>query len=344
MTGKSVVIIAEAGVNHNGDIMLAKRLIDAAANAGADYVKFQTWITEELIDKDAPKAAYQEANDDSATQFDMLKKLELSFGQFRELKNYAEKAGVKFLSTPDEEKSLDFLVNELGLDLIKIGSGEVTNVPYLRKVGSMKKKVILSTGMSYLDEVRIAYDTLIEAGASSVSLLHCTSNYPASFDSLNLHAMNALATTFPNAVIGYSDHSEGTEASIAAVALGARIIEKHFTLDKNMPGPDHKASLDTEELALLVKQVRNIEKALAGSGKKEPHACEHDTRKVVTKGIYLKQNVRAGEAVLEENIITKRPVKGIPANEFFKVAGRKVKRDIAAGEHIQWNDLLNEQE
>ena len=261
---KSVIIIAEAGVNHNGSIAIAKQLIDSAAKAGVDYVKFQTWITDDIVDINAPKAQYQKDNDQSVSQYEMLKRLELTFDEFRELKSYCAAAGVDFLSTPDDFRSLDFLVDDLGLKVIKVGSGELTNIPFLKKIGLKRKEVILSTGMGSLGEIERAYYTLLEAGATKVSILHCTSNYPATYDSVNLKAMQTLALAF-NTEIGYSDHTEGNEVSIAAVALGAKIIEKHFTLDKTMDGPDHKASIDPDELSLLVNQIRNTEKAISGN-------------------------------------------------------------------------------
>lgn len=326
-----VIIIAEAGVNHNGDINIAKKLIEAAKDAGADYVKFQTWITEDLIDINAPKAAYQIENDGSMTsQYEMLKKLELSFDDFRVLKSYAEEIDIQFLSTPDEVKSLDFLVDELNLPVIKVGSGEVTNIPYLKKIGAKKRDVILSTGMSNLAEVEKAYKTLLDSGARSITLLHCTSNYPAPYDSINLRAMKFLQNHF-NCRVGYSDHTEGSEVSIAAVALGASIIEKHFTLNKKLPGPDHKASLDIAELKNFVRQIRNTEKALSGTGKKEIQISEIETKKVVTKGIYLDKDVQKGDLITDEMLIMKRPVVGINAMMYDQLIGKKITIDLKKG-------------
>ena len=333
----SVLIIAEAGVNHNGSIEKAMELIKLAKECGADVVKFQTWVTEELISLDAPKAAYQISNDESLSQFEMLKKLELSFEDFRKLKKYADEIKINFLSTPDEEKSLDFLVDDLEMKLIKVGSGEVTNIPYLKKIGQKKLPVILSTGMSYLSEVEKAYYTLLESGALEVTILHCTSNYPASFESVNLHAMITIRDAF-KVKVGYSDHTVGNEVSIAAVALGASVIEKHFTLDKNLPGPDHKASINPEELRLLVKEIRNIEAALSGNGIKAPAKEEVDTKKVVQKGIYFNKDLKAGSIIKIEDLTFKRPVgAGLPASEYLFIVGRSLKKDMIKGELINLN-------
>ena len=339
MEYSNVIIIAEAGVNHNGEIDLAKKLIDVAAVAGADYIKFQTWITEELIDFDAPKATYQKENDgEDTSQYEMLKKLELSFDDFRELKSYCEQKKIKFLSTPDEERSLDFLCDELMVDIIKIGSGEITNIPFLKQVGLKKKDVILSTGMSNIGEVERAYNELICNGAKSVTLLHCTSNYPASFDSINLKAMNTLGLAF-NTFVGYSDHTEGISVSLAAVALGAKVIEKHFTLDKGMKGPDHKASMSPLELAMLVSEIRNIESALSGSGAKVITSSEKETKKVVAKGLYLKEDLKEGDILSENILIAKRPIKGIPVEQYYSCLGKRVNKNKNKGEFLTWSDI-----
>lgn len=334
-----VIIIAEAGVNHNGDINLAKELIDVAAIAKVDFVKFQTWITEDIVDISAEKAEYQKENDGSnSSQFEMLKRLELSFNDFIELKKYSESKGVKFLSTPDDYKSLDFLSDELDLPILKIGSGEVTNIPFLRRFGKKRKPIILSTGMSSIGEVEKAYYTLIESGAPSVILLHCTSNYPALLKSVNLKAMNTLKSVF-NTDVGYSDHTEGVEISFAAVALGAVVIEKHYTLDKKMSGPDHKASLDPNELIQLVKGVRNIEQALEGDGIKKTHLSEFETKKVVQKGIYLTKNICEGEIITDDYLIMKRPVSELSAKDYDFVIGRKVVKNIQEGLALKLNDI-----
>lgn len=334
-----VIIIAEAGVNHNGDLELAKKLIDIGAEANVDFVKFQTWITEDIVDRSAIKAEYQIQNDGADTsQFEMLKKLELSFDDFKELKRYSESKGVGFLSTPDDYKSLDFLADDLDLPLLKIGSGEVTNIPFLRRFGQKKKPVILSTGMSSIGEVEKAYYTLLESGAPSVTILHCTSNYPAPLDSVNLKAMNTLATVF-NAEVGYSDHTEGVEVSIAAVALGAKVIEKHYTIDKNLSGPDHKASLNPIELKTLVNQIRNIEKAIRGSGTKQLHSSEIATKKIVQKGIYLTKDIVSGDLITDDCLIMKRPVTNLSANDYDLVIGKKAAKSLNEGAALNLTDL-----
>lgn len=333
---RNVIIIAEAGVNHNGSILLAKKLVDVAKSAGVDYIKFQTWITEELVHIDAPKAIYQKVNDGgNSSQYEMLKQLELSQEDFRELKKYCDNAGVNFLSTPDEEKSLNFLVDELGMDVIKIGSGEITNIPYLKKVGQKKKEVILSTGMADLKEVEKAYNTLLGNGALRVALLHCTSSYPAPFDSVNLKAINTLKSNFKTTV-GYSDHTIGTEVSVAAVALGAKIIEKHFTLDVNMKGPDHKASMSPSQLADLVSQVRNVEQAMSGNGEKRPSSIELEIKQVVTKGLFWTCDKSAGQIILPEDITPKRPLvkDGISASQYDEIIGKSLSANVVKGKPV----------
>lgn len=328
-----VYIIAEAGVNHNGDIQLAKKLCDVAKDAGVDAVKFQTWKTENIVTQEAPLAAYQEQNISSKgdSQFEMLKKLELSYDDFVELQNYCETIGVRFLSTPDDEESLEFL-SGLNLDFIKIGSGEVNNIPYLRKIGAKKQPVILSTGMSFLGDIERAYNILLESGASSVKLLHCTSNYPCPMNEVNLNAMLTLKAAF-KCEVGYSDHTLGIEVPIAAVALGATIIEKHFTLDKNMDGPDHKASLNPEELKEMVQSIRNIEIAL-GNGIKCPNNSETKTSKVVWKSIVAAKIIEKGSVFTEENLTVKRTGEGIPASLWDLVIGKKAKRTFMSDEVI----------
>lgn len=334
-----VVIIAEAGVNHNGDINLAKKLIDVAAEAGADYVKFQTWVTEDIVDKLAPKAEYQVRNDGPETsQFEMLKSLELTYDNFKELKCYSELKGIQFLSTPDDFKSLDFLADELDLPILKIGSGEVTNIPFLRRFGQKKRPIILSTGMSSIGEVEKAFYTLVNAGAPSITLLHCTSNYPAPLDSVNLKAMETLAKVF-NVDVGYSDHTDGVEVSVAAVALGAKVIEKHFTIDKGLPGPDHKASLDSLELSTLVNQIRNVEKVIVDPGLKRVQNTEIETKKIVQKGIYLRKNMQPGELLTDDCLIMKRPVINISASDYDFVIGKTVSRNLDAGKALKFSDI-----
>ena len=329
----SVYIIAEAGVNHNGQLDLALKLCDAAKETGVDAVKFQTWKTENIVTAQARQAAYQAENTGvEESQYDMLKKLELSYDHFRYIKDYCQKIGIDFLSTPDEEESLAFLMNDLDLPLVKVGSGEVTNIPYLRKIAACGKPVILSTGMSTLAQVATAYDTLLRAGAPKVSLLHCTTNYPCPYDEVNLRAMVTLRDAF-KCQVGYSDHTMGTEIPVAAVALGAEIIEKHFTLDRTMEGPDHKASLEPEELKLMVQQIRHIEVAL-GDGIKRPNKSEAENAKVVQKNILAKRPIKKGEVLSEENLTVKRAGAGISASLWDSVVGAYAIKDFAIDEPI----------
>ena len=329
----SIYIIAEAGVNHNGKLDLALKLCNAAKDAGVDAVKFQTWKTENIVTASARQAAYQTANTGKEeSQYDMLKNLELSYDHFRCIQDYCKKIGIDFLSTPDEEESLQFLVS-LGLPFIKVGSGEVTNIPYLRKIGACKKPVILSTGMSNLAQVATAYETLLKAGATEVSLLHCTTNYPCPMDEVNLKAMVTLRDAF-KCHVGYSDHTMGTEVPVAAVALGAEIIEKHFTLDRTMEGPDHKASLEPAELKLMVQQIRNIEAAL-GDGIKKPNKSEAENAKVVQKSILAKKTIKKGETLTEENLTVKRAGTGIPASLWDAVVGCNAIKDYDIDEPIK---------
>ena len=330
-------IIAEAGVNHNGQLDLALKLCDAAKEAGVDCVKFQTWQTEKIVTRKAEKATYQSENTNNAeeSQFDMLKKLELSYEDFRLVQEHCNKIGIDFLSTPDEEYSLAFLMNELHLPLIKIGSGEVTNIPYLRQMASYHKPIILSTGMATLAQVAMAYDTLIAAGAPMVSLLHCTTNYPCPKNEVNLRAMQTMKEAF-KCTVGYSDHTMGTEIPIAAVAMGAEIIEKHFTLDRNMDGPDHKASLEPHELKYMVDCIRNIEVAL-GDGIKRPNPSEVEISKVVLKSIVAKVPINKGETLTANNMTIKRAGSGIPAAHWDMIVGTKALRDFDIDEPIKIN-------
>lgn len=335
---KRTIIIAEAGVNHNGDMSLAKELVTIAADAGVDYIKFQTWITEDTIDFDAPKVDYQIENDGPSTQYEMAKRLELSFDDFEELKNYCDQKKIGFLSSAEEVKSLDFLVDKLNMPLIKIGSGELTNTLFLRKVAAKDRPVILSSGMATMDEVKKAFHTLKEWGARKVYILHCTTSYPATFETVNLMAMLAIKNEI-NVPIGFSDHTLGTEASVAAVALGAEIVEKHFTVDKKLPGPDHKASLSPDELKQLVTQIRNVEKSLSGSGQKIPTENELTIKKSIRKGIYLAQDLQQGTLITEELLHFKKPIKGLDALEIDLVIGKKLKRDLKAGVPLEKDDI-----
>ena len=323
-------IIAEAGVNHNGQLDLALKLCDAAKEAGVDCVKFQTWQTEKIVTRKA-----ENTNNAEESQFDMLKKLELSYEDFRLVQEHCNKIGIDFLSTPDEEYSLAFLMNELHLPLIKIGSGEVTNIPYLRQMASYHKPIILSTGMATLAQVAMAYDTLIAAGAPMVSLLHCTTNYPCPKNEVNLRAMQTMKEAF-KCTVGYSDHTMGTEIPIAAVTMGAEIIEKHFTLDRNMDGPDHKASLEPHELKYMVDCIRNIEVAL-GDGIKRPNPSEVEISKVVLKSIVAKVPINKGETLTANNMTIKRAGSGIPAAHWDMIVGTKALRDYDIDEPIKIN-------
>ncbi len=327
-------IIAEAGVNHNGRLDLALKLCDAAKECGADAIKFQTWKTEEIVTKSAALARYQHENmnSKSQSQFEMLKALELSYDDFRIIQTYCKKIGIEFLSTPDEEYSLQFL-STLNLPFIKLGSGEVTNIPYLKKVGALKKDVLLSTGMTYLSDVDIAYRTLLESGATSVSLMHCTTNYPCPMNEVNLQAMQTLKYAF-NCKVGYSDHTMGIEIPIAAVAMGAEIIEKHFTLDQEMDGPDHKASLNPMQLKDMIAAIRNIEKAL-GDGIKKPNKSELEISKVVLKRIVANCPIYKGEILTEEKLTVKRSSYGINANLWETIIGSQALYDFNTDEPIR---------
>lgn len=329
-------IIAEIGVNHNGDIEIAKQLVDVAADAGADTVKFQTFITEEEIIVDTPKAAYQQVTtDENESQFDMLKNLELSRDAHFELLDYCKQKNIEFMSSPFDMVSID-LLEELNVDTIKVPSGEITNVPYLRKIARLNKNLIISTGMAVYEEVEAALNVLTAAGTAKekITVLHCTSEYPAPMDSINLLAMNSLASHF-DVQVGYSDHTQGVEVSVAAVALGATIIEKHITLDNTMDGPDHAASMEPDELKLLVNSIRNIEKAL-GDGNKSPSENELATKMVVRKKIVANASIAAGEVLSESNLTTKRAPSGIDASQWDKVIG------LTASKSYQLNDLVNE--
>ena len=332
MTNQHVYIIAEAGVNHNGRLDLALKLCDAAKAAGVDAVKFQTWKTELIITKGTKKAEYQEKNlNNDDDQFTMLKKLELSYDNFQIVKQHCDEIGIQFLSTADETESLDFLVN-LGMPFIKLGSGDITNIPYLRSVAKYGMPVILSTGMANLSQVAIAYDALQEAGVKDISILHCTTNYPCPMNEVNLRAMQTMKEAF-KCRVGYSDHTMGIEVPIAAVAMGAEIIEKHFTLDQNMEGPDHKASLEPQELKYMVDCIRNIEVAL-GDGIKKPNASEVEISKVVLKSIVAKSPVKKGDTLTPDNLAIKRAGSGIPATYWDIIIGTKALRDFDIDEPI----------
>lgn len=329
----SVYIIAEAGVNHNGDLSLAKKLVDAAADAKADAVKFQTFIPEKVISVYAKKADYQVASTGGGeSQLEMVRKLWLSYDSFRELSAYCARKGIRFLSTPFDLPSLDFLMS-LDMPLVKVPSGEITNLPLLLAVARTEKPVILSTGMSELAEIKFARRTLLDNGCPEVSLLHCNTEYPTPFEDANLRAMEAIRRQF-GGTVGYSDHTLGIEAPIAAVALGAQIIEKHFTLDRTMEGPDHSCSLEPDELAAMVRAIRNVERAL-GSGEKVPSPSERKNMAVARKSIVAARAIRAGEIFDESMLDVKRPGDGIPPTRWFEVIGRTAARDFAPDEQIE---------
>ena len=322
-------IIAEAGVNHNGSVELAKQLVDKAVFAGVDCIKFQTFKAKNLVNKGAKKADYQVANTkNNDSQLSMLQKLELSFQDFVELKNYCDSKNIMFLSTPFDNESIEFLAN-LGMPIFKVPSGEITNLPYLRKINSYKREVILSTGMATLDEIRDALNVLKDC---KVSLLHCTTEYPCPYDGVNMNAMLTLKDEF-GLEVGYSDHTQGIEIPIMAVSMGAKIIEKHFTLDKNMEGPDHKASLEPQELKAMVDSIRNIEKAF-GSGVKEPQEAEKKNIAIARKSIVAKCDIKKGEILTEQNITTKRPGNGISPMKWDEILGTVANKDYVEDELI----------
>lgn len=322
-------IIAEAGVNHNGSVDLAKKLIDVAKNCGCDAVKFQTFIAKNVVSKFAKKAQYQiENTNNDESQLEMIKKLELSFTDFLELKNYCDIQKIIFMSTPFDLESIDFLAS-LKMTIFKIPSGEITNLPYLRKINSLKTKVILSTGMANLEEIANALKILQDC---EVSILHANTQYPTPMEDVNLNAMLTIKNKF-NVEIGYSDHTQGIEIAIASVAIGAKIIEKHFTLDKKMPGPDHIASLEPEELKAMVNSIRNIEKAF-GDGIKRPSKSEINNIEIARKSIVAKIKINKGEVFTEKNITTKRPALGISPMKWDEIIGSIAQKNYEEDELI----------
>lgn len=334
MTNRTL-IIAEAGVNHNGDIELAKQLIDVAAEAGADLVKFQTFNANRLVTRTAKKADYQAQTTDGAeSQHEMLRHLELTVGMHHELIAHCTKRSIGFFSTGFDIESVDLLVN-LGQDHFKIPSGEITNLPYLRHIGQLIKKVILSTGMATFGEIEAAIDALEHAGTprANLTVLHCTTEYPAPMNEVNLLAMQSIHTAFGVAV-GYSDHTPGIEVAIAAVAIGASMIEKHFTMDRNLPGPDHRASLEPDELKAMVAAIRNIEVAL-GDGIKRLTPSEARNKPVARKSLVASRAIKTGEVFTAENITTKRPGTGISPMRWDEVIGRKAPRAYSPDELIE---------
>jgi N,N'-diacetyllegionaminate synthase len=335
--GQPCFIIAEAGINHNGDVGLAKRLIDVAVDAGADAVKFQTFRVDLLTAPDAPKARYQAtATGAGESQGDMLRKSELPPEAFAELDAYCHERGIIFISTPFDHESVEVLAN-LGVPAFKVPSGEVVNLPLLRHIASKGKPIILSTGMSYISEVERAIRAIHEAGNDQLVVLHCVSNYPAAPRDVNLRAMQTIAQAF-QVPVGFSDHTLGIEIPLAAVAMGACVIEKHFTLDRAMPGPDHGASLEPHELRAMVTGIRKVEQAL-GDGIKQPADSEADTRQVARRSIYLRRPARVGAVLREDDLIALRPAGGIPPDQFDSVVGRKLRHAMPAGAVLAWRDL-----
>jgi len=337
-----VLIIAEAGVNHNGSFENAKKLILAGAEAGVDYVKFQTFKADKLVSKDAKKANYQKINtkDENTSQFEMLKKLEMPESWHQELIKYAASLNVKFLSTGFDEECIDFL-DTIKIDLFKIASGEITNKPFLEHIAKKKKPIIVSTGMANIDEVRAAIEVLKNNGIekNSITILHCNTEYPTPMLDVNLKAMLSLKEEF-QVNIGYSDHTLGIEVPIAAVALGATVIEKHFTLDKNMEGPDHKASLDPNELKEMVKSIRNIEEALSGSGIKEPSESESKNIQIARKSIHTNKSLQKGNLLRKEDLIMMRPGDGISPMDIDFFVNKQIAKDLPEGHKISKSDIL----
>ena len=336
------IIIGEAGVNHNGNYDIAKKLILAGAEGGVDYVKFQTIKANMLVTKEAEKAEYQKRNslDQNASQYEMLKKLEMPEKWHYDLIKYAESLGVKFLSTGFDEESINFL-DSLNIDLFKIPSGEITNKPFLEHIAKKKKNIIISTGMSNLEEVRAAINVLYKNGIQKklITILHCNTEYPTPMIDVNLKAMIALRTEF-DVNIGYSDHTIGIEVPIAAVVLGANVIEKHFTLDKNMEGPDHKASLEPLELKQMVNSIRNIEKALAGTGIKEPSNSEIKNIQIARKSIHTNKELKKGHVLQKDDLIMLRPGDGISPMDIDLYLSKQIKSNLPAGHKILLTDFV----
>ncbi|MBT1247036.1 MULTISPECIES: N-acetylneuraminate synthase [unclassified Thermosipho (in: thermotogales)] len=338
MIKDGVYIIAEAGVNHNGNINLAYKLIKAAKEAGVDAIKFQTFKAEKLASKYTDMATYQEKNVGKKTcQIEMLRSFELKFGDFKKLKKYCDEIGIEFLSSPFDHESIDFL-EEL-VPYYKIPSGEIINYPYLKHIAQKNKPIIMSTGMSTLGEVEEALEIIYKVNKSAeVYLLHCTTNYPTLYEEVNLRAMITLKEAF-KLPVGYSDHTLGIEVPIAAVAMGAKIIEKHFTLNKNLPGPDHRASLEPQELKAMVKAIRNIEKAL-GNGIKKPNKSEIEIKKIARKRLVAKRNILPGEVIEKDDIEIKRANEGIEPKFLDVIIGRKLIKEIREDEGFTWDHFM----
>ncbi|MEW6482425.1 MAG: N-acetylneuraminate synthase [bacterium] len=329
-----VFIISEAGVNHNGDVKIAKKMIEAAKDIGADAIKFQTFKADELVIPNAPKAEYQNKTTSGKSQYEMLKELELSENEFKKLFNYCQKKNIIFLSTPFDFQSAEFLY-KLGVPAFKIGSGDLTNIPLLIQVAKYGKPIILSTGMSTLAEVKEAVKPIYSTGNKKLILLHCTSNYPTKYEDVNLKAMVTLKDEF-NLPIGYSDHTEGIEVSVGAVALGACVIEKHFTLDKNLAGPDHKASLEPDEFRKMVQSIRNVEMAM-GNGIKKPTKSEIEVQKVARKSIVVARDIPKGTRLSLDMLAIKRPGTGIEPKYLDKLVDKQVITSIKKDQILTWS-------
>lgn len=334
------VIIAEAGSNHNGDLEIAKKMVDVAKKAKADIVKFQAFKSDKEISKFAPKARYQKKNTsikEGKNQLELCRSLELSESDLKDIKDYCDKAKMPFLCTAFESDSLKFLVNTLKVKAIKVASSEITNIPFLQEIGSKKIGVILSTGASTLVEVGTAVEALLQSGCPELVLLHCVSDYPAPDDQLNLRAIRTLKKAF-GLPVGFSDHSLGITAPIIAATLGAVAIEKHFTLDKNMVGPDHRASLESNELVVMVSEVKKVHKML-GSPIKKPAPCEGENLPLIRKSLVASRDLKKGSPIQKKNIAIKRPEGGIKPVDFEKIIGLTINRDIGQDEFIRWKDL-----
>lgn len=333
------MIIAEAGVNHNGKLDLAYQLCDAAREAGVDAVKFQTWKTEKIIIPSTPMASYQQTNTGAhgKSQFEMLKELELGYEEFEKIQLYCQKIGILFLSTPVDPESLNFLVDRLHMPIIKVSSGDLTNIHFLRLVGEKHLPVILSTGMGTLAQTAVAYDTLQQAGAGEITLLHCTTNYPCPYNEVNLRAMLTLRDAF-HCSVGYSDHTMGIEIPIAATALGASVIEKHFTLSHTLPGPDHAASLEPQNLKRMVTAIKNVTEAM-GDGIKRPNRSEIEISKVVLKRIVPSHPISKGSVLTAEDLLLKRASDGLTAKDWDLAIGATVTHDLESDQPLRLSDL-----
>jgi len=335
--GRPVFIIAEAGVNHNGSLKLAKKMVRFAGSVGACAIKFQTFKTEDVVTRNSPKPNYQKKSTSFKSHFDMLKNLELSNREFKDLRDYCNSKKITFLSTPFDSKSANFL-HQLNIQAFKISSSELTNMPLLLQIAKYARPIILSTGMATLEEVREAVQTIYSTGNRRIILLHCTSNYPTKFEDVNLRAINTLSEKF-NVLAGYSDHSLGIEVSIAAVAMGGCVIEKHFTLDRNLPGPDHKASLEPDEFKKMVQSIRNIEKAI-GEGVKIPRKSEIEVRKIARKSIVTACDIPKGVLMKLDMLTVKRPGTGIEPKFLDRLVGKRVKSSLKRDRVLDWKNIV----